>query len=73
MNDQNDPKYPIAKGISPLASPEEQEAYNWQREQQLKQIIEGPSPEEHWQWARQELDQLRYGTRSDEDDWMFGR
>jgi len=73
MSDQEDPKYPEATGISPLAPPEEQEAHRWQREQQLKQIIEGPSPLQHWRRAQEELDGLRHGTGSDEDEWMFGR
>jgi len=73
MSDQNAPEYPEATGISPLASPEEQETHRWQREQQLEQIIEGPSPHQHWRRAQEELDELRHGTGSDEEEWMFGR
>lgn len=73
MSDQNDPEYPVAKGISPLAPPEEQKVHRWRREQQLKQIIEGSSPLEHWRRAHEELNQLRHGTRSDEEEWTFGR
>ncbi len=73
MSDQNAPEYPEAEGISPLASPEEQEAYRWQREQELKRVVEGPSAREDWSDAQHELEELRYGTRSDEEEWMFGR
>ncbi len=73
MSDQEGPKYPETTGISPLASDEEQEANRRLREQELQQIIEGPSPMEHWRRAREELDQLRNEPGSDEEEWMFGR
>jgi len=74
MADKEDSKEgEIRKGISPLATPEERERFLWEREQELKQIIKGPSPQNEWLRAEQELDALRYGSRSAEEEWMFGR
>jgi len=49
----------VQKGISPLATPEEREKFLWEREQELKRIIEGPSPQNEWLRADHELDVLR--------------
>lgn len=75
MNDHEDEKMPdTSTWISPLATPEEKEAFLLQRELDLKQIIEGPSPREEWRRAVDQLDRLRSGYgRSDEEEWYMGR
>jgi len=63
----------VRREISPLATPEERGKFLWEREQELKRVIRGPSTQDEWLRAEQELDVLRYGHRSDEEEWMFGR
>jgi len=63
----------VRRGISPLATPEERKRFLGEREQELRRVIKGPSSHDDWLRAEQELEVLRYGHRSDEEDWMFGR
>lgn len=78
MTDKDDDELELKRyyprAISPLATPEEKEAFRWQREKELRDILKGPTPSEDWDRANEELRGMRSDRfQNDEEEWMFGR
>jgi len=54
-------------------SKEDREQYRHRREWELREIIKGPTPHEDWHRAQEEMNELRNGRMSEEEEWEIGR
>ncbi len=60
------------RGISPLASREDREQHELDREAHLRWVIKGPALFEESQRAQEELHEMRYGSMTEEEEWTYG-